>query len=1276
FGTFVECSPHPVLTMTLPDDVVAVGSLRRDEGGLDRLLLSLAEAVVAGVEPDWNAVVPGGHRVDLPTYPFQHERYWIDAPRGTSIPGRHPVLAATVDLAQGDGLVLTGRIGVGSHPWTADHTLQGRVVVPGTGMLELALHAADEAGCAEVEELLLTTPLILPSHGELDIQVTVADPDDDGRRALSVHSRQAGSHAPWTEHATGVLTPDGADAPATDPVWPPPDAEPIPVEADTVYAAFADAGFRYGPAFRGLRAAWRRGGELFAEIALPDGAVGDADGFAVHPALLDAGLHVALLDALDGPGGGLPFAWRGAALHATDPRSLRVTLRPAGHDTVSLHFADTTGAPVLTVASLVSRTMTARSLEAAPESLYLPTWIPAEAGTRAGTATHADDTVVVRPTGATTPRDAVVDVIERLRAALADGAARVAVVTTRAVAARDGEDVLDLVHAPIPGLVRSVQAEQPGRVVLIDSDTDVDTDTAAHASDPVLAAALATGEPLVAVRDGEVLVPRLDRVTASASLVPPGPMWRVEANGPGTIDALEAVDHAGDDTEPGPGQVRIAVRAAGLNFRDVMIALGMYPERAELGGEGAGVVTAVGDGVTGFAPGDRVLGMFTGGFGSHAFADARMLAPIPEGWTFAEAAGVPVVFLTAYYGLRDVAGLEAGESVLVHSAAGGVGMAAVQLARHWGATVLGTAGPAKWEAVRALGVDRLASSRDLGFAEEFAADGPVDVVLNSLAGEFVDASASLLRRGGRFVEMGKTDVRDGLPDVTYRAFDLLADAGPDRIGEMLREVLDLFAAGALRHLPRRTFDTRRAREAFRFVGNARHTGKVVLTNPAPLDPDGTVLITGGTGTLGALIARHLVHAHGMRRLVLAARSAEKATELADELRSAGAHVHLAACDVTDRADLTALLDDVPSQHPLTAVIHAAGALDDGTLDSLTSERVDAVLPVKVDAATALHELTRDADLAAFVLFSAAGATLGSPGQGNYAAANAYLDALAVHRRVQGLPAVSLAWGLWDEASGLTAHVDRARLGRGGVHPLSTAEAVGLFDSALRVDEPVVVPVGLDLTPRETVPAILRGLVRTTAGRRGAATAAESASTAQRLAAAAPQQRHRLVLDIVCDHVAAVLGFTHRSAVDEDRPFKDVGFDSLTAVELRNRLSAATGLTLPATLVFDHPTPTELAGHLTTELGPATPATPTGDVLARLDGMGAELDDAAATADPGTGDVVAARLRELLDRWTAATGAAGGVPGEPGEDPGRALADVADEDIFDFIDQRFGGSDSV
>ncbi len=353
-----------------------------------------------------------------------------------------------------------------------------------------------------------------------------------------------------------------------------------------------------------------------------------------------------------------------------------------------------------------------------------------------------------------------------------------------------------------------------------------------------------------------------------------------------------------------------------------------------------------------------------------------------------------------------------------------------------------------------------------------------------------------------------------------------------------------------------------------------------------------MLITGGTGELGGRVARHLVSEHGVRSLVLASRrgrEAPGAAELEAELTALGARVLLAACDVADRAQLQALLASVPAEHPLSAVVHTAGVLDDGVVESLTPERVDRVLAPKVDAAWNLHELTAHLDLRAFVLFSSASGTLGAPGQGNYAAANVFLDGLAAHRRAQGLAGASMAWGWWAPASEMTgglSEAELARMRRAGFEAFSAEEGLELFDAARVSGEALTIPVRLDAAALRAqagagvLPAMLRGLVRARglAGRRRARVAGGPAG-----GHVPARNDGRLVLGLVRGEVAAVLGHASAVAIDVRRAFKDLGFDSLLAVELRNRLQAATGLRLPATLVFDHPNPEALAAHLLSEV---------------------------------------------------------------------------------------------
>nr|WP_276525451.1 type I polyketide synthase [Streptomyces rapamycinicus] len=1312
---FVEVSPHPVLGLAIVqagEDLVAAGTLQRGDGGRSRWLAALAGAYAAGVEVDWAAVAgEGAQTVALPTYPFQRERYWPKAMAGrgdVSSAGQqqsgHPLLAAAVWLAEGDGLVLTGRLSLAAMPWLADHTVHGTVLLPGTAFVDLAIHAGDLAGCGTMEELTLQEPLILPGSGGVQLQVQVGDSDDDsGRRTVTVSSREG--EGEWVRHAVGVLAAaDGEPAPAPLGAWPPAGAESVPV--DDAYEKFAQRGYGYGPAFQGLRQVWRAGDTVYADVELPQAAEADAAGFGLHPALLDAALHGLLTvgnSTSNGSGGtGLPFAWSGVRLLADGARHLRVVLAPT-QGGVSVTAFDGAGQPVLQARSLALREIPAGQ-SAGPgrqvrQSLFTVDWVPLSAPqvadaevrwVRHGGAELAPVVVAAVPAaepGASAPQAAqlaAARVLGWVQQWLADPEtddSRLVVWTQGAAAGQD------LAGAAVAGLVRSAQSEHPGRLLLVDVDPSAGLDPDRDADvDTVLAVSLDADEPEVRVRlaaDGGGVAAfgrRLVRTGASGELMlPTGSGWRVEVAQPGDLGSAAVVDAPEADAALLAGQVRVGLRAAGVNFRDVVAGLGMVSDGRILGGEGAGIVLETGPGVNDLTVGQPVMGLLPG-WGPVGVVDSRLVAAIPQGWSFQQAAAVPVGYLTAFYALRDLAQSQPGQRVLIHAGTGGVGTAAVQLAKEWGLEVFATASPAKQHALRAMGVadTHIASTRDLTFCERFLAvtggEG-MDVVVNALAGEFTDASLRLLPRGGRFVEMGKTDIRnpeqvaESHPGVVYRAFDLM-DAGVPRVAEMLSELGGMFEAGTLTPPPVTCFELSQAVAALRHLQAARHIGKVVVNVPAQWDPQGTVLVTGGTGTLGGELARHLVDVRGMRHLLLMSRRGPVApgvAHLAAELAASGASVQVQAGDAADRDALASVLAKNAVDRPLTAVVHAAGVIDDATVESLTPERMAKVLAAKADAAWNLHELTEDAGLAGFVLYSSAAAVMGSAGQGSYAAANAFLDALAAYRRDRHLAGQSLAWGLWAQASGMTGHLEGAglsRLRRGGVQPLSTEQGLALFEAAAVLGSPLAVPARLEVTGLSRggrpVPALLRGLAAGGVTERPtAAVAADAGGLAARLAALPPADREQEVLQTVRAAAAVVLGHARPGDIDPQRAFRELGLDSLTALELRNRLSAETGLSLPATLVFDHPVPLELARHLHDQLVPRE-AGAIETALADLDGLRAVL--SAVTLDDVDRQRITEQLYALMADWRA--------QGSEANDE-VDLDSATNEDLYQIIERGFG-----
>ncbi|MCX2731053.1 SDR family NAD(P)-dependent oxidoreductase [Saccharopolyspora sp. NFXS83] len=885
---FLELGPDATLCAAVQEidpDAVAVPMLVRDQPEEPAALRALAALHVVGVPVDWTPLFPGASLTDLPTYPFQPARYWPrPANRGDAAglgldPARHPLLGAALTLADGGGAVLTGRLSLDTHPWLADHAVGGAVLFPGAGFVELALHAADQVGHYQLADLTFPAALPLADGERVVIQVRVGAADDSDHRDVDIYSRPADTlDGDWLQHATGVLAP-AEPAAATAEEWPPAGAEEV--DLDGFYERLAETGPVYGPAFQVLRAAWRRGEEYFAEVALaePDRAAGT--GYGIHPALLDAAVQAgAFIDAETGRGL-LPFSWRGVNLHASGATTLRVRWT-GGPDGITLSAADPLGNPVITVGTLVLRAASTGG-NARRNSLFQLDWVPAPAAepvSRHGWVQLGAVADGVEPAGSLDQLLAR-DVVPPVVLVPVDDAPALAV-TGQVLALlqrwladeRHGDSTLvfvtrgDLAGAAAGGLVRSAQAEHPGRFLLVDL-----------APGQEFPEALPEGEPHLLVRDGTVHVPRLAALSTS------------------------------DETAPA------------------------------------------------------------------------------------------------------------------------------------------------WD------------------------------------------------RGG------------------------------------------------------------------------------------------TVLITGGTGGLGGLLARHLAE-RGQRRIVLASRRGS-AAEGAGELLELGAEV--VACDVSDRDAVHALVDGIED---LTAVVHAAGVLDDGVVESLTPERLAGVFAPKADAAWYLHEATAGRNLAGFVLYSSVAGVLGGQGQGNYAAANSYLEALAGYRQSLGLPAVSIAWGPWADL-GMTGGTRPIA----GLTPIGAAQGMGMFDAAATSGRPHVVALRLSvgLRARTEVPPLFHGLLPP--GRRAAAGDTETAAATllDRLRGQDAAERDRVLSRLVTEYTAAVLGHPDASAVDPEREFLEMGFDSLLSVQLRNKLSETVGLRLPTTAIFDHQTPVRLARWLRDQLAGqlGDSAGDGGDTISRL-----------------------------------------------------------------------------
>jgi acyl transferase domain-containing protein/acyl carrier protein len=784
---------------------------------------------------------------------------------------------------------------------------------------------------------------------------------------------------------------------------------------------------------------------------------------------------------------------------------------------------------------------------------------------------------------------------------------------TRGAQAVQGIESLKLAQSPVWGLGKVMGLEHPEwRTTCIDLDPQAAT--AAQAMALLQRLASPDAEDQWAVRGQTHFVARLSPFAAATSDT--GPV-RLEKADSGVLDEMAL--HPMTRRAPGPGEVEIRVLAAGLNFRDIMNAVAMRADPEPLGGECAGRVVAVGEGVSDYAVGDAVVATGEACFATTITTEIRHVAPLPRGMGYAQAATLPFAFMTAYHALSVLGGLRAGMSVLIHAGAGGVGMAAIQLARRAGAVIYATAGSEnKRDTLRSLGVAHVLNSRTLDFADEIerlTQGRGVDLVLNSLAGDFIAASVRCLAAEGRFLELGKRDIwteaqfLQAKPRARYHAIDLNAQRHQDPAAAqaLFVEVMRLVGQGELRPLPLHAFPLERGGEAFRFMAQARHTGKVVLTqhdvhqaSMEALSSEASYLITGGLSGLGLITALRLA-ARGARHLVLVGRRepAQASTVQLDALRAQGVKISVQQADMSRADDVARVLASIGDVHPLRGVVHSAGVLEDGALQQQTWERFVRPLGPKVDGAWALHVLTQDQPLDFFVMYSSIASVLGSSGQGNHAAANAFMDVLAAHRRAQGLPGLSIGWGAWSEVGAAADRQVDQRIGARGIDAIAPQQGLDMLESLMRSDavHVGVLPVRWERFLEAGVPPFLErfhDLARSPESRAvPVAPVVRGASLAEELKQASPTRRAELLLAFVGEHVARVVDAPSAKAIDPRQPLNELGLDSLMAVDLRNRLGKDLGLArnLPATLVFDYPTLEALAGYIEQLLMPVQKAVP-------------------------------------------------------------------------------------
>jgi acyl transferase domain-containing protein/acyl carrier protein len=1375
--TFLEIGPHPVLAASLRECLAGMkmhgtvlASLRRDSDECATMLKALGSLYERGRSVSWNALYPAPRRcVSLPTYPWQGERYWVEASEGT-----RPA-AASAPLAPQNGLWrshIAASDPEGAHFWetdmsadfppgVGDHRIQDIVVMPAAGLAALALTATKESigpGRHSIEAMELHETLVLAEKTARTVQLSLT-PTMPGTLHMQFSSRAANSSEAWTLHAEAMilLGPEPTESPTVSL----PEFEPEKsLDQKGFYREMAVRGLNYGAGFQTVEEFSRNTHQASARLNLSTGVRWGNDEAAVVAAL-DACFQA--LVALSPEKGGLllPVGFDRLTLpgNLTEGGGMRVyatiSETSAGQFRGEAQILDADGRTLVSFEGV--RLLGLKSgARLRTEWFHEIDWIPAErppipvenegasrwlilsydrglrarlaeALTRRGaecvqariqkSGPANNGQLTVQPDNAedfaqllerVTAREAKplsgivhlfsLDVsdetepsalqsltcdslvsltqalsAERIEARRSLRGARLWIVT-RGTQPAGGSVVTTPFAAAAWGLGRVIALEHPA---LRCSLVDLDPANAAinELADELLGNSVADQVALRAAGRFEARIVRGSReteATRTTLAIPANRAFRLATTKPGTFDTLEF--HVMSRRRPARGEVEIRLLALGLNFRDVLVALGMLPEVAvKFGYDAAGVITAVGEEAGEFAMGDEVIAFGNGTFGSFLTIRAEMVARRPKNLTMEQAGAAPLVFLTAQYALRHLAKIQRGERVLIHAAAGGVGMAAVQIARRSGCEIFGTAGsPPKRDLLRKMGVQHVLDSRTLAFSEEIlkltGARG-VDVVLNSLAGEFIPKSLLALAKNGRFIEIGKkgvwspAQVMELRPTAFYQGFDLVqvGEREPKLIRKMLEEIVTGFESGEIEPLPIEVYPVAETPEAFRTMSKALHVGKIVVafqTDQKPLRnsanrrassltfrDDAAYLVTGGYGSLGMLMAEWLA-AHGARHLVLMGRRGpgEETEKRIATLERAGTRVLRAQGNAARAEDVRRVLEQTAqAMPPLRGMFHCAGVLEDGLVLRQNRERFARVFEPKVLGARNLDRLTRGLPIEHFVMFSSWASMWGSPGQSNYSAANACLDALAHARRASGMAAQTISWGAWAGTGMATDFAER--LGARGVGALSPAEGFRALEEVIRrqLVHTAVVPFDVEKwcsTLTSTGPARLCELLKTAAADSNAPAGGKTGKEArtdikQDLAAAAAGRQQARVMETWLRKQAAQVLRVPVSRVDTSKPLRSLGFDSLLSVEFCNRLESNLNLQLPATLIWNYPTIILLRQHLLERMGPTcatpaetTPQSPNGSQRTEETASAAPATDIETLSDDEAARQLERRLKDL------------------------------------------------